>query len=68
MEIYYHLLRVQGRYCMCFKIEGSEKIIFFLPLVTKDRLEYPTIMLVLKIATDTGKGNSESRRIGLFAA
>jgi len=53
---------------MYFEMEGSKKIIHILPLVTKDRLEYPTIMLVLKIETDTGKGNSESRGVGLFAA
>lgn len=68
MEIYLHLLRVQGRHFMYFEMEGSKKIIHILPLVTKDRLEYPTIMLVLKIETDTGKGNSESRGVGLFAA
>jgi len=50
------------------KWKEAKKIIHILPLVTKDRLEYPTIMLVLKIETDTGKGNSESRGVGLFAA
>jgi hypothetical protein len=49
--------------------EAKKLYLFFLLSIKIDwSLEYPTMMHVLKIATDTGKGNSESRGIGLFAA